>query len=726
MAQPQVSSLTQFKKGLITEASITNFPGDAAPDLLNMELDRDGSAKVRKGIELDSSGSLSTFTLNAGEATNELSWENVSGESGLQFALVQVGSLIYFYDKGITPLSSGLKGFSINMDSYSVGNEYAPEDYQISGDTIGEYFVVANPGIETLILSYDPDADTLTVTELAPKVRDFEFQGDTSEYFSNKSPKSSVSEARKYDTFNCGWPTDLSGDPVLDALSYYPRLTHPWYAGKTDNFGVTRWARVGGGTSLLGNGHYILDLYNKDRSQAVADDPQVEGVTVTLSTETESNRISCVAGYAGRMFASGIASSANGSKVFFTKVIKGLEDFNKFYSINDPTAEDLNDLLDNDGGVIEIPQASNIKSLFEYGNSLLVFAENGVWEINGVDGVFKATEYAVSRVKGADGLFYQSTLVDVEGQPFWWGPFGIYTVTQEQITGRAMGADISKETIQSFWDDIGASFRAKAKGTYDGLNKRIYWLYGNDANTDYKYNRILIFDAVLEAFYPWSITDEASSTDYLVGAIYTSGISTATETFDVWSNADTDDVLTRISLDDVVQNISSPTTAEAAFQFVIRDGATGKIGFGDFTSTTYKDWTNRDYTAYIDMPYLWDGNMTTRKKNVFVTSVFNRTEDGFSGTTPDYNATNESKCTLEAYWDGNENASSSKDVYKLKRNVLVDEGDLTAFNYPFSKVITRNRIRGRGRYLRLRYKNTAGYQFNLEGVEVVDLANQGF
>lgn len=726
MPQAAVSALNKFNRGLITEASETNFPADASPDLTNMDLKRTGSAWTRKGIQFDTSGSLSSYTLTQGQATNELSWDNVNGKSGLQFAVVQVGATLYFYDKGISPLSDGVKSFSVNLALYNVANDYNPKDYQISGDTVGRYFVVANPGCETLVLSYDGDTDSLTVTELAPKVRDFEWQGDTNDYLENASPKSSVSESRKYDTFNAGWPTSLGGNNILDHLSYYPKLTHPWYAGKTTTFDKTSWERVGGGTTLLGNGHYILDLYNKDRSQAVADDPQVKGVTVTLTTEVENDRISCVTSYAGRMFASGIASNKNGSKVFFSRVVKGIDDIGRFYSLNDPTAEDLSDLLDSDGGVIELPQASKITALFEYGNSLLVFAENGVWEINGVDGVFRATEYAVSRVRGADGLFYPSTLVGMEGVPFWWGPFGIFTVSQEQVTGRAIGVDISKDTIQTFWDNIGPSFRSQAKGVYDGLNKRIFWLYGNDADVDYKYNKILIFDGVLEAFFPWSITDEASNTNYIVGAVYSSGLSTVTTTYDVWSNSDTDDVLTRFSLDDVVQNIEEASTAEGAFQFVIRDGDTGKIGFGDFTDTSYKDWGSRDYDAYIDLPYLWDASMTNRKKNIYVTSVFDRTESGFTGTTPDFTAIDESKCTLKAFWDGKDTASSSKDVYKLKRPVFADEGDLTAFNYPYSKVITRNRIRGRGRYLLLRYQNQPGYQFKLEGAEIVNAINQGF
>ena len=50
-------------------------------------------------------------------------------------------------------------------------------------------------------------------------------------------------------------------------------------------------------------------------------------------------------------------------------------------------------LLDTDGGVIRIPDAVKIQRLYAYQNSLFVFAENGAWQIAGVDGVFRAKQF---------------------------------------------------------------------------------------------------------------------------------------------------------------------------------------------------------------------------------------------------------------------------------------------------------------------------------------------
>src|SRR5690606_10914411 len=118
-------------------------------------------------------------------------------------------------------------------------------------------------------------------------------------------------------------------------------------------------------------------------------------------------------------------SQKNGGRILFTKVIEDRNDYNICYQTHDPTAEDISDLLDSDGGVINIPDAYGINRLYAYGASLLVFAENGIWVIKGVDDVFKATEYSVSKISPI-GLSNEKTFVSADGTPFWWSRSGIH------------------------------------------------------------------------------------------------------------------------------------------------------------------------------------------------------------------------------------------------------------------------------------------------------------
>jgi len=48
------------------------------------------------------------------------------------------------------------------------------------------------------------------------------------------------------------------------------------------------------------------------------------------------------------------------------------------YQVNDPTSDQLFDLLPTDGGVIVIQGCGSIYKLFPLQNALLVFAANGV------------------------------------------------------------------------------------------------------------------------------------------------------------------------------------------------------------------------------------------------------------------------------------------------------------------------------------------------------------
>jgi hypothetical protein len=80
---------------------------------------------------------------------------------------------------------------------------------------------------------------------------------------------------------------------------------------------------------------------------------------------------------------------------------------------------------------------------------------------------------------------------------------------------------------------------------------------------------------------------------------------------------------------------------------------------------------------------------------------------------------------MSAFWDLKTTASSSQEVYRFRIPVTANPLDLTEFNYPYSSVVTRNRIRGRGRNLKLRFESSVGKDFQLQGYEVINAKNQG-
>ncbi len=727
------TTVNTFVKGLITEASPLTFPENSSVDENNCSLARTGVRGRRKGIEKETGFSLSSFTFTKATLIHEINWENVSGESGVEFLVVQVGSTLRFYDKSSTPVSGNEKSFTIDLNTFSAGNGEAISASRISGTSINGNFIVVSPAIESFFIEYDSDADTISTTQITPKVRDFEWQGDVSGYDENKAA-STVGDERKYDTYNAGWvDVNQNGDGVLfgsdgrgivNNFNVWPALTHAWFSGKNANgkFDKSTWDHIYGGNSLIGNGRFILDLYAKDRSDASS----VSGLT----TEVENARFSATVGYAGRVWYAGLRSRKNGSRVYFTPVVENMAQIGNFYQEADPTAEDISDLIDSDGGVINIPNATNIRALFEWASSILVFAENGVWEIKGIDGVFKATEFSVSRITGADGVTNPAALVNAEGMPVWWGVNGIYSLTPNvdlTVSTSTQGTNVSLPTIQTFWEAIDGDQRNDAIGAFDALNKRVIWLYGNDSVTRFKYNKALILDIPLQAFYPWEFEDESTSTNYVVGMSYFSGLGATEQTFDVVSNSGADNVVAVGGVDDVVAT-TSVSTADGTIEvkFLIRDGDTGSLTFATITNSDFLDWGTEDYVSFAEAAYDFEDDLTTHKHGLYVTTYFNRTESGFSGNeTTGYAALTPSSCLMKAFWDLKSAESSSQEVYRLLKPVVVDTGDLTNFDYPYISVVTRNRIRGKGRALKLRFESTTSKDFQLQGYEVINAKNRG-
>ena len=712
-----------FVRGLITEASPLTFPENASVDEDNCDLKRTGVRARRKGIEFETSFSLSSFTFDKGTLVHSLTWENVSGQAGVEFLVVQVGATLHFYDKSVSPISGGNKSFTVNLNTFTAGNSDSISESRVSGTSINGNFIVVSSAIESFFIEYDNVADAITTTQINPKVRDFDWQGDVAEY-SDKISTDSVSVERKYDTANAGWVDTANEDVLLRyilARTSYPPLTHAWFSGQDEdgNFNPEEWEKVFGGSSLIGNGRFILDLYSKDRDTAAS----ISGIAI----ETESSRFSTVTGYAGRSWFSGLKSKKNGSRVFFTAVVENMNRISDFYQEADPTSEVSSDLVDSDGGVINIPSASNIRALFEWGDSLLVFAENGVWEISGVDGVFKATEFSVKKIRGAVGLSNPATLVDAEGSPFWWGTTGIFSMQKGEVSLVTEGVDISQPTIQTFWDDIPGDQRNDAVGIFDTRDKRVFWLYGNDSTVQFKYNKVLVLDVPLRAFFPWGFEDETSTTSYVVGMSYFSGLGASTTTFDVVSNSGANDVVSNNGVDDVVATRDVPIfTGTTEVKFLARDGDTGKLSFATISNTNFKDWTTENFISFAETGYDFEDDLTTYKHGVYITTYFDRTETGFSGNETDgYDPTNSSSCLLKAFWDLKTASSSSQEAYRLLVPVIVDTGNLSKFDYPYSSVITRNRIRGKGRNLKLRFESTTGKDFQLQGYEVINAKNQG-
>jgi hypothetical protein len=744
LTQKQVNT---FTGGLITEASELTFPENASVDELNCSLERDGTRRRRKAVSLEDNAVTDGIVIPEGSVFHTATWYNVGGLPNLEFLVVQIGSNISFYEKAKEPLSAQrVLNYSIDLatqagssgGTISANNSFVPSEEKIQVTSINGLLIVASPAINTFY--FERLSDGTFLNEIIDfKERDFEWQGtayEVEEQYSEKTGSSGsglitsynpVSNERKYDTANSGWVGQYGHTAIAnyyDGGDGYPPLTHPWYSGKDadGNFSEAEFKKIYRGTTLTANGHFVTGVFQKERRFLPSTSAWTSTSYTSLTVETEPNRFRTVASFGNRVFYAGVDSAKNGGKIYFSKIVESNAELGNFYQVNDPTSEDISDLLDTDGGVVKIAEAHNIRKLHVFGAAILIFAENGVWSISGVDNVFRATEFSISKISDV-GLVNENSFVVAGGAPIWWSKTGIYSIQTSETSGQPEARNLSLASIQTLWNAIPNGKKAQVFVEYDQINQRVFWFYPDtEENIDYKYNNVLVLDVNLQAFYPWKISDGTAG-HYIIGSSYFSGLgSTATET-QVVNGADTiingSDTVVATVYKDFLQN-------ESEIKLIVRSGVDGKLTVAHFSGDSYLDWGTGDYSSFAEAGYDFMGDMTTFKNAPYVTTYMRVTEDGYTYNGVGYDFINPSSCKMSVSWNLTKANSTPREIYKLKNVPVVDPDDLGSIHYPSDTVVTKSKVRGRGRSMKLRFESSAGKDFHLVGYEVIGAKNTRF
>lgn len=808
--QIELKPVNTFNKGLITEATVMTFPEGASSDELNCDLLKNGARQRRRGIQYEPNYQESSFSVSSGSFIHRETWFNVSGIGGTEFLVLQVGSMVYFYDKSSSPTSGAEKSFSINLNSYSAGNSFDVSTTPISASSITGYLVIVSAAINPIVVEYYPSSDSISVERIDIRIRDFEYLGMSSNITqvartsnvvtitTNSAHQLAVGDpirvscslgqfngsftvastptsttftyaltgANQTTTSATGlvyetvWDIDTERRPTSVTNNYFYDLANQgwWEPGNFkksssanaymtpyDNWESTGgWARTDfparnrtwwmaqdslgylveqsylhstAGKTLAPNGYFILDFFNQDRSTAVSNtDSTITIPNLPIVVETE--RFSTTASYAGRVWYAGIDSKTNGSKIFYSQVISSKNTLGKCYQEANPTSKDSEGVIDSDGGYIIIPDVSDIKALYPTGSVLYVLASNGVWVIGGVDQVFKATEYYVSRISNF-GIVNRSTLVDVSGTPIYWGVSGIFAISTE--LDKPSVSTIS-DNIKSLYDAISNDRKRQATAVFDRLNNRIYWIYpDSDETIAYKKNKILVLDMTLQAYFPWEVSDTTETSPYILGAFFLSGLGSSPTNFNVLVGADQ---VIDASSNTVIQTITASSDTPTEIQFIVRT-ASGKITFAEFTNRAFLDWGTADYSSYAETGYDFHGSATLKKNTPYITTYLKRTEENFISSGLGYVADYPSSCIFTSKWDLSVDSSRWTDpqqIYRIINYPVVDPSDLT-FAYPYDTIVCRTKIRGKGRVMRMRFESETGKDFYLIGWEIISGSN---
>jgi hypothetical protein len=189
-------------------------------------------------------------------------------------------------------------------------------------------------------------------------------------------------------------------------------------------------------------------------------------------------------------------------------------------------------------------------------------------------------------------------------------------------------------------------------------------------DTHYNYDRVLNFNTITKAFYPWTLPN---SDDTINGLLAVKGIGVSGETES-----------------QVFFYLSSSLDSDTDYDFA----------FALTRDSNYEDFTSDDYMSYFVTGYKIRGD-AIRKFQMNYINVFMDREVG-------------SSCYIQGLWDYSNSASSNR--WTNKQQLYFDK------NY-FDIVRRRVKIRGTGEVLQLKFTSQTGRPFSILGWSAFDTGN---
>ena len=503
MAQKGEKAFRSFIKGLVTEANQLTFPENASVDEANFVLNRDGSRYRRLGVDYEAGAAhtatgLTATQLQEGKQSFHV-WDSPAGDTNVSLGIVRIVNKLWFMDMLTTAPSANLKNSGSPITLSGLGSN----DIEVS--IVNNKCVVVSKDLDNpVLLTYNKSTGAVTQSTITLEIRDI--YGVHDGLAIDERP-TSLTEVHEYNLRNQGWNKNIvTGDASYpDALDYhfhetgeYPSNSDSWTLGKVSNVSSADYEKYDPDTLVknsqsnfqIAKGSFIIEAFNRGNTRM-----SKSGVS-SLPTDRETGNISTLTSYAQRLFYSGVESGVNGPDnrtpnysgyIFFSKVIRSDDDLGICYQEADPTDPEINDLIDTDGGSIQIPEITRIVKIVASQSSILVFAENGVWEVYGDTGGFIATSFQASKIS-TNGISNGNAVVNVNGNFIYWSKAGIYTLKPDVASGRFSSESLSLQSIQTLYLDIPELGKNNAKGYYDEKENRVRFLYndsGSYSETNY-------------------------------------------------------------------------------------------------------------------------------------------------------------------------------------------------------------------------------------------------
>lgn len=724
-----------FARGLITEASGLSYPENALSDVLNMELTKDGYIVKRRGANFEAD-----YSLVAGPATytddNILTYLwRAATDDGDDYAVVGVESTLYVFN-----LSSGTPSANL-VTTYSLPFSCGKATCASTGQSL----VVTAEGHLPVVITDD------AVSTIELQIRDMK-DASTDDVDYRAPSTAALTKDLEYDLANRGWrtyrtavATDDSGSVwvmednglqgVRGVLGHYPSKSDlPQIVQNRFPILPAALLRISPRVGSAPVGHFIVNAHTHSRED-LSDKYRSTKTTGTVTPGHEGSIYpSCCAGYAGRIFFAGFGGESTNVVMYSQLVLNDPEKIPRCYQENDPTDPEMSDLLATDGGVLPIEGCGKILQLATAGNSLVVFATNGVWAISGGDRSFSPTNTLVTKLS-SDGVVGRTSAVEVAGGLLYMAKAGIYLISQDPAIGVLSARNISEGTIQSFYvEQFPGAAKAYAKGAYDPYNQKVYWFYKKAATYTattalWEYNAALVLDLRLTAFYPIEFADGVS----VIGAFSGPASSTTSYTENVTNNAL--ETLTTTGLEAITITSSyygaSFSGLKMATLHYDEVASEYKLSFAEFNDRNMVDWRLLDnvgasYENYAEVGDDIVGDPSRMKDALTMVAWFEITEDAVEDIGGgDLDFAHKSSCNLKAKWEWTDDSAANRwhdvgEIYELPVTYTpsgVETEDEFSYGYTIASV--HRGILGSGRAVRLRFTGSSGKDMRLLGYSLV-------
>jgi hypothetical protein len=651
------------------------------------------------------------------------------------------------YDPDVRPVytsSDSLKEWVAGSSNYQKGDEvyHGSNIYKITFASQGKSTVSRTGSILNPTIVHGNAAPVMS--DAAPThTSGSVYNGNFELTYVRAVSSTDTSEEHRYNLRNQGWNKNIEvvggGDAIdktASVLGVFPSNSDVYSLGKISDPSSANYEKYdpevlkknSQSRYQVPRGSFIIDAFSRGQSRLeVVDDSKIQN----LPTDKENGRFTTVTAYAQRLFYSGVKSDITdpdvrspnyNNYIFFTRVVRSQEDFEKCYQEADPTDPGINDLVASDGGTIQIPEVSRIVKIVAAQSSLLVFCQNGVWEVYGDTGGFYANNFQVAKIS-TNGVMDQNAIVQVGGNFIYWSNAGIYSLTTDNASGRFAPENISLKTIQKLYLDIPFLGKKHARGFYDEKENRVRFLYNDSADyseTNYvnKYNKELVYDLTLQAFSVFTIGELETNSPYITDYIEIPNFISSEQATNILVGTD----IVQTSTDDVIVNVDIEADRDSQYAYLTLIGTDWTIS--KYKDTSFVDWKSQDatgvnYLSYLVTGYEYYGDLMKRKQVPYIQFYFERTEDGYSISGEELTLNNPSSCKVQAQWNWSDSANSGKwgtefQAYKILRNYLPENVSDT-FDYGDKVIVTKNKLRGSGKTLSLYIKSEEGKDMKLLG-----------